>query len=122
MKPSAEKVDHLEIYEVTRMGRKYIQFDFTGYLDYPTAEAGIETWRRLMTGTDKHHLIYHCTDMTGFDSSAREIWQAALKEMKADIANIWMVSDNRFILAAAKTMGILAGFPIKTTRSLDAIP
>jgi hypothetical protein len=49
------------------------------------------------------------------------MWQATMKEFKPRIGNIWMISTNRFILAAAKTMSILAGFSMKTARSLHVI-
>ena len=36
-----------------------------------------------------------------------DISQAAMKEMKDNIGEMWVISDNTFILGAAKTMGIL---------------
>lgn len=118
MKATAEQVNHLEIRETIQGSKKYIQFNFVGHLDHPSAVKGIEVWKQYMTGTGRHDLIYNCTDMSGFDSTARQLWQSTMKEFKNQIGNIWMISDNRFILAAAKTMGILAGFSIKTARSL----
>jgi hypothetical protein len=83
--------------------------------------SGIEIWKSLMTDNSKRDLIYNCTEMTGFDSTSRQMWQATMKEFKPRIGNIWMISTNRFILAAAKTMSILAGFSMKTARSLHEI-
>lgn len=117
----AERVNRVVIREITKNNKPYIQFDFTGYLDHPEAMKGIEAWRALMKDTGRKDLIYNCKDMTGFDSTARQLWQAMMKEYKPRIGNIWMISDNRFILAAAKTMGVLSGFSIKTARSLDDI-
>jgi hypothetical protein len=109
------------ISETNRNGKMYIQFDFHGYLDHPSAVKGIEIWRKFMAGDGKKDLIYNCSEMSGFDSTSRQMWQATMKEFKPQIGNIWMISENRFILAAAKTMGLLAGFSMKTARSLDEI-
>jgi hypothetical protein len=109
------------ISEATRNGKMYIEFDFHGYLDHPSAVNGIAIWKKLMAGEAKKDLIYNCTEMTGFDSTSRQMWQLAMKELKPRIGNIWMISTNRFILAAAKTMSLLAGFSMKTARSLDEI-
>ncbi len=116
-----DTLNDVVISETTRDGKLYIQFDFHGYLDHPAAVKGIEIWKSLMTDNLKKDLIYNCTEMTGFDSTSRQMWQATMKEFKPRIGNIWMISTNRFILAAAKTMSILAGFSMKTARSLHEI-
>ena len=121
MNEVTESVNRVVVSETVKNNRQYIQFDFMGYLDHPAAVKGLETWKPLMAGNDKKDLIYNCTDMTGFDSTSRQMWQATMKELKPKIGNIWMISTNRFILAAAKTMGILAGFSIKTAKSLEEI-
>ena len=59
--------------------------------------------------------------MTGFDTDARRIWQDTMKSHKNQIDVIWLVSDNIFIRGAAKTMGLLTGFPIKVTKSINDI-
>lgn len=118
---SLDTISHVVITETTRAGKPYIQFDFNGYLDHPSAAKAIETWKNLMTGSSKKDLIYNCTEMTGFDSTSRKIWQATMKELKPKIGDIWIISTNRFILAAAKTMSLLAGFSIKTTKSIHDI-
>lgn len=117
----AEGVKEVVITEITRGNNTYIRFDFKGYLDHPAAVKGIEVWKNLMTGQSKKDLIYNCTDMTGFDTTSRQMWQTTMKELKPRIGNIWMISTNRFILAAAKTMGLLTGFSIRTAKSIDEI-
>lgn len=118
----AEKqVNRLAIAETTRSGKPYIQFDFTGYFDHPAALQGAEQWKALMKGDTKRDLIFNCAEMHGFDSTSRQLWQAVMKEHKSRIGNIWVISNNSFILAAAKTMGLLAGFSIKVAKSLDQI-
>lgn len=121
MNQSVETLNHVLIFETARDGKTYIQFDFHGYLDHPAAVSGIETWKGLMKDGSKKDLIFNCEDMSGFDSTSRQMWQATMKEYKPNIGNIWMICSNRFILAAAKTMSLLAGFSMKTARSLDEI-
>ena len=69
----------------------------------------------------KNHLIFNCAAMTGFDTEARRVWQDAMNKMKPQIGSIWIVSTNVFILGAARTMGLLTGFNIKTAKLLDKI-
>lgn len=116
-----KKSNRVDISETVRAGKPYIEFDFKGYLDHPAAVQGIEQWKSLMKGNAKKDLIYNCADMSGFDSTSRQMWQATMKEFKARIGNIWIISGNQFILAAAKTMGLLAGFSIRTAKSIDQI-
>lgn len=102
-----------------------LQFDFPDYLDQETANAAIEIWKlemkRLSATGVKVNLIFNCDCMTGFDTEARRKWQAELKEQKKNIADVWVVCSNLFILGAAKTMGILSGYTIKVTRSMTEI-
>ncbi len=105
-------------------GKTYLQFDFPDHLDEKMADAAIQLWRiekAKATYNGKTDLIFNCIEMTGFATEARRKWQATLKELKSEIGEIWVVSDNIFILGAAKTMGILAGYQLKVTRSLNEI-
>jgi hypothetical protein len=105
-------------------GKVYLQFDFPSHFDEKMADAAIQQWKSekgkaLKNG--KVDLIFNCTGMTGFDTEARRMWQATLKELKGETGEIWVVCENIFILGAAKTMGILAGFHLKVTRSINEI-
>ncbi|NBP68390.1 MAG: hypothetical protein EBR30_16595 [Cytophagia bacterium] len=102
-----------------------LQFDFPDYLDQETATAAIEIWKaemqRLSATGVKVNLVFNCDCMTGFDTEARRKWQAQLKDQKNNIGEVWVVCNNMFILGAAKTMGLLSGYPIKVTRSMAEI-
>jgi hypothetical protein len=50
------------------------------------------------------------------------LWQKNLSEMKAQLAEIYIISDTMLILTAAKTMALLSGFKIKPVRSFAEIP
>ncbi len=77
--------------------------------------------RLLAKDGSKVHLIFNCDSLTGFDTEARRNWQAALKEQKGNIGEVWVVCNNLFILAAAKTMGLLSGYSLKVTRSISEV-
>lgn len=113
--------NQVKVFEQIKNGKPYIQFDFIGNLEWVLAEKAIEEWRQLMVGLSKKNLIYNCIEMSGFDTDARKIWQSTMSEFKPQIENIWIISSNMFILAAAKTMGFLTGFSIKVAKTLEEI-
>lgn len=113
------------VFQSVYNNRKYLQFDFTGHLDENSAKNAIESWKTEMnkSGLDgtRLNLIYNCTKMSGFDTNARRNWQATMQALKPNLGTIWVVSENFFILTAAKTMGVLTGFSVKVARSLKDI-
>lgn len=116
-----ETANRVKVFECVKNDRPYIQFDFTGHLDERSAVQAIAEWKLHMGGASKKNLIYNCHEMSGFDSSARKMWQATMGEFKQKIGSIWIISSNILILGAAKTMGILTGFSIKVAKSMDDI-
>lgn len=116
-----ESINSVKVFQLSKNNKPYIQFDFKGYLDHPNAVKAIGEWKQCMEGTVKKNLIYNCVAMSGFDSTARKMWQSTMSELKQKIGSIWIISPNMFILAAAKTMGILAGFSIKVAKSIADI-
>ncbi|HOX83110.1 MAG TPA: hypothetical protein PLJ60_14980 [Chryseolinea sp.] len=115
----------IEIKPTTVNNKTCLQFDFPDYLDSETASAAIEIWKlemkRLKDSGVKINLIFNCDCMTGFDTEARRKWQMEMKEQKNSIADVWVICNNIFILGAAKTMGLLSGYSIKTSRSISEI-
>lgn len=112
----------VDINFIANNNKQYLQFDFPGHLDEASAANAIERWNEKMKSNNaKVSIIYNCSKMTGFDTDARRIWQDTMKAHKNQIDVIWLVSDNIFIRGAAKTMGLLTGFPIKVTKSINDI-
>lgn len=116
-----EVANRVKVFEHIKNEKPYLQFDFKGHLDHSSAIKAIEEWRRYMERSSKKNLIYNCKEMTGFDSSARKIWQATMGEFKQRTGSIWIISSNVFILGAAKTMGVLTGFLIKVAKTTSEI-
>jgi hypothetical protein len=110
---------------IEKNNKPYLQFDFTGHLDEGTAVKAIAEWKKelasLTTTGSKIDLIYNCISMSGFDTAARRKWQEAMKELQPRTDVIWIISDNIFIIGAAKTMGVLTRYTIKAVRSLDDV-
>lgn len=112
----------VDINFISRNNKEYLQFDFPIRLDEATAANAIARWNEKMKASNaKVSVIYNCAKMTGFDTNARRIWQDTMKLYKNQIDVIWLVCDNTFILGAAKTMGVLTGFPIKVTKTMNDI-
>jgi len=105
--------------------KNYLQFDFTGHLTEAAAIRAIEHWKmeleKLNSKDTKIDLIYNCVTMTGFDTNARRAWQDAMHALQSRTNEIWIISDNIFILGAAKTMGLLTRFTIKAAKSIKDI-
>lgn len=116
-----ETANRVKVFECVKNDRLYIQFDFIGHLDQRSAVQAIADWKQHMGDPSKKNLIYNCHEMSGFDGSARKMWQATMGEYKQKIGSIWIISSNILILGAAKTMGILTGFSIKVAKSTDDI-
>ena len=66
-------------------------------------------------------LIWDCRRMKGYDSEARVEWQSALKEMKAQIDIIWLITDSNIIKMGAIVMGLFCSLKIKVIRSENEI-
>ena len=116
--------DHVTLHSTTINNKHYLEFDFPKHLTAQMAEETIPLWKEMYNKIkqgEKADLIFNCELMSGFDTEARRKWQAALGELKSQTGEIWIVSDNIFILGAAKTMGLLTGFSIKVTRSLAEV-
>lgn len=114
----------VEVSQIKINNQLYLKFDFPDYLDANIAETGISNWKNELsqiTTQDKTDLIFNCMKMSGFDTEARKMWQNTLKELKPKTGEIWVVCENLFILGAAKTMGILSGYQIKVTRSIEKV-
>jgi len=105
---------------------KWLKFNFIGQFTESIANSTIEKWKKeLLAHLDsgeQANIIYNCIKMTGYDSAARIAWQKAMKELKPNINDIWIIAENKLILGAAKTMGVLTRFNIKATSSVTKIP
>ena len=115
---------NVTLHSATINNKNFLQFDFPSHLTKEMVEETISLWKDMykkIKPGEKADLVFNCEDMSGFDTDARKMWQATMKDLKLQTGSIWIVSDNLFILGAAKTMGVLTGFTIKVTRSLSEV-
>lgn len=55
--------------------------------------------------------------MKGYDTNARKIWQKTINELKSEISELWVISNNKLIRTAVITMGVMTKFKILTADS-----
>lgn len=113
----------MEIKWVTLNSKKYLKFSFDENLSEPDAVKAIEQWKKEFSKNQnsKVSLIWDCIKMKGYDSNARVHWQNALKELKSDIENIWLVSNSQLIRVGANVISVFAGLRINAVDSEDKI-
>ena len=116
---------NVSIQLIRKNDKLYLQFDFAGHLDEATALKAISAWKEKLASLHppdaKVDLIYNCVSMTGYDTAARKKWQETMKELQTRTNVVWIISDNIFMIGAAKTMGVLTRYTIKTVRSLEDV-
>lgn len=114
---------HVGISTVNKRDQPCLQFDFPEDLTADMARDAIAIWREELKRYEgkKVTLIFNCQHMQGFETSARRMWQEMLSESKLQTADIWVVCNNMFIMTAAKTMGLLTGYKIKTAKTLQEV-
>ena len=99
--------------------KKWLKFVFPQILDEGSAKKAIEIWNahfaKELSGNEKANLIFDCRQMKNYETASRLLWQKNMSDTRKQIGDIWIISENRLILAAAKTMGLLTGFKIKVT-------
>ncbi|MBS1559144.1 MAG: hypothetical protein JST69_10505 [Bacteroidetes bacterium] len=116
--------DSLKIISIKIGNKDFLQFDFEGDLKDPIALDCIKQWKdemRKLSPGQKINLIFNCCKMSGFETEARKHWQETMKLFKGQINDVWIVSENIFIRTAAKTMGLLTGFNMKTCNSVSEV-
>ncbi len=96
-------------------GEDCLKFTFVGHLTAEDATYGVEQWREFFESArdQKVIIIWDSTQMTGFDFKAQVIWQHAIKEMKNQIACVWLVSNSKIIRTGAKLMSAFTSFCLK---------
>ena len=81
-------------------------------------------WREeiaTMDSGEKANIICNCLNMTGYDTEARKQWQQTISDLKSQIKCMWIVTDNNLFRIAARTMGLMTNFQIKTAKSESEI-
>ena len=99
-----------------------LYFTFSGKLSESDARNAEQSWRKFLSEqSTKYCHVWNCTEMTGYEPMARIIWQKAMKELKGEIDEIWLISDSTLIVAGAKIMSLFTSFDIHAVQSESEI-
>jgi hypothetical protein len=94
---------------------------FSGRFSSEDARSAIKTLQPMADKVDGGFtMVWECSDMSGFDTDARESWQVFVKNIKPKIEAIHLISGNILIRTGARVVGIYAGIKIVPWTSLDA--
>jgi len=102
-----------------KSGQECLKFIFGERLTEKEADVAISAWKdAFQSKKDKAiTLIWDCKHMKGYETKARDKWTKALKEMKAQIASIWLISDSAIIRMGASVMGLIGDLKIRPISS-----
>lgn len=100
-----------------------LKFSFKGTLVEEDAKNAIEVWKNFFKEREGEMitLIWDCKEMSGYDPGARIAWQNALKELKNQIANIWLISKSNLIRSGAMIVSMFTKLNIKVVQSESEI-
>jgi len=112
-----------EIEEISSEDRNLL-FTFHGKF---TAEAALQGSRAWLADWNKYpeqfyNLIWDCTDMTGFEISARTEWYNTLKQVKPKVRKVYVVCNNLMIRSAAKVMLEFFRIPSEVVKERRQLP
>jgi len=100
-----------------------LKFTFTGILNADEADIAIAIWRQEFASRkgEKTVIIWNCIKMLDYEPKARVKWQNTMKELKDQIASIWLVTDSLIIKTGAAIMGIFTSLDINVVSSEDKV-
>ena len=102
-------------------GKKCLNMEINGFLEEKIAFYAVSRWKKefiahLESG-EKGNVVCNCLNMSGYDTEARKLWQQTISDLKFQIECMWIITDNALFTIAAKTMGLMTKFKIKTAKS-----
>jgi hypothetical protein len=117
-----EKKPNPQISWRTLNDKECLYFTFKGTLTKNDATSAIGLWKSFLetkNGMQIH--IWNCTEMKGYEPSARSIWQDAIKDLKHSIEAVWLISDSAIIRTGASIMSLFTKFSLKVVSKEDDI-
>lgn len=116
----------LNIHEIKLIdsNRIALHFKFIGKFTQQTSIAGSRAWTQFMDENPpkEFEFVWDCTEMTGFELSARKEWYNAMQGYKHRIAKAYVISEKIMIRSAAKVMLQLFNIPSKVYKSGEELP
>lgn len=109
---------------IQKFEKKCLSLEIFGHLSTENALSATSRWREeihALESGEKANIICNCLKMTGYDTDARKHWQQTISDLKSRIRCMWIITDNNLFRMAARTMGLLTKFQIKTAKSESEI-
>lgn len=108
-------MDNPTIAWIKKSGKDCLKFTFNGKFTDQDAGAAVDKWRKLFAvkKQDKVILIWDCLNMHDYDQHARNLWQSACKDMKDQIAIIWVITNSFLIKMGASVISVFTSLKIK---------
>ena len=109
---------------IRKFEKKCLSLEIYGHLSTENAFSATSRWKEEVSALEsgeKANIICNCLKMTGYDTEARKQWQQTIGDLKSQIKCMWIITDNNLFRMAARTMGLLTKFQIKTAKSESEI-
>lgn len=116
------KSPNLDIYSSPDFGIHVLFFKFKGKFTELASQTGARAWSEEMESSNNNYtFIWDCTDMSGFEPSARSEWYKSIKLYKPRISHVTIIASNILIRGAARVMMELFGIPAKIVRHIEEV-
>ena len=104
--------------------KRVLYFQFKGKFSKNSSVEGSKHWTNELekASSQTYEFIWNCTEMTGFELSARKEWYDAMQGFKQQISKVYVVSDRIMIRSAAKVMLQFFGIANEIVRSEQELP
>ncbi len=97
-----------------------LKFTFSDKFLKVDAEEGATEWEDIFQnvgGDDRTTIVWDTRGMSGFENSARVVWQKVIKKLKPKIGVVWLITTSKVIKAGAKLMSVFTSFDLKVVKS-----
>ncbi|RED93405.1 hypothetical protein [Marinoscillum furvescens] len=114
------QLPEISIQKIETRDQPCLRFTFRNKFTEQAAIAGTKVWNEELNKHPEctYQFIWDCTEMTGFEISARREWYKYMAIHKHRISRVTTISGNIMIRSAAKVMLELFGIPCKTEKPL----
>lgn len=113
----------IDIRLAPEIGGNCILFHFKDKFTIDASVRATQYWSGLLESqpNESFSFVWDCTDMSGFEPSARKEWYRAMKLYKDQISEIIVISPSILIRGAARVMMEFFGIKSKILQSKDAL-
>lgn len=113
----------IDIRLAPEIGENCIQFIFKNKFTLDASVNATKYWSMFFEDNSEanYSFIWDCTEMSGFEPSARKEWYGAMKKYKQRIRLITIISPNILIRGAARVMMEVFGIKSKMLKSKEEL-